>query len=160
MLSAIGAITILLSALFLTSNSVYPGFLAWFPCAATALVLATSSDAISSNARILKFFRPLIYVGDVSYSFYLWHFVWIMLPLQYAMTINVSSTEMSPVMRLLQIFGAFTCAALSNHFIEKPIRTSSRINAQQWSVLLLLVGCIGTTLGVTYLYGAFGGGLN
>jgi len=159
-LSAIGAITILLSALFLTSNSVYPGFLAWFPCAATALVLATSSDAISSNARILKFFRPLIYVGDVSYSFYLWHFVWIMLPLQYAMTINVSSTVMSPVMRLLQIFGAFTCAVLSNHFIEKPIRTSSRINAQQWSVLLLLVGCIGTTLGVTYLYGAFGGGLN
>jgi peptidoglycan/LPS O-acetylase OafA/YrhL len=159
-LSAIGLITILLSAILLTSESTYPGYLAWIPCAGTALVVIACADVISTNKKILKYVRPIVYVGDISYSFYLWHFVWLMLPLQYAMTINISTTAMSPTIRIAQVAGAFLCAALSNHFIERPIRTSARFDSQKNLVLLLLAGCIGATLGLTYLYGAFGGGLN
>jgi len=159
-LSAIGLITILLSAILLTSESTYPGYLAWIPCAGTALVVIACADVISTSKKILKYVRPIVYVGDISYSFYLWHFVWLMLPLQYAMTINISTTAMSPTIRIAQVAGAFLCAALSNHFIERPIRTSARFDSQTNLVLLLLIGCVSATLGLTYLYGAFGGGLN
>ena len=159
-LSAIGLITILLSAILLTSESTYPGYLAWIPCAGTALVVIACADVISTSKKILKYVRPIVYVGDISYSFYLWHFVWLMLPLQYAMTINISTTVMSPIIRITQVAGAFLCAALSNHFIERPIRSSARFDNQKNLVLPLLIGCIGATLGLTFLYGAFGGGLN
>lgn len=159
LLSAVGVLTILLSAFFLTSASVYPGFLAWIPCAATALVLVASNDSFTTSQKAMKYLRPIVYVGDVSYALYLWHFVWLMLPLQYAMTINLSTTVMSPGVRLAQVAGAFLCAALSNRFIEKPIRKSERITHRQSLALLLFAACVGTTLAITYLYGAFGGGL-
>jgi peptidoglycan/LPS O-acetylase OafA/YrhL len=159
-LSAVGVVAILLSAFLLTSASIYPGFLAWLPCGATALVLVASNDSFTTSQKTLRYLRPLVYIGDVSYSFYLWHFVWLMLPLQYAMTINLSTTVMSPGIRLAQVAGAFLCAALSNHFVELPIRKSERITNRQSLALLLFAACVGTTLAITYLYGAFGGGLN
>lgn len=159
-LSAIGVLAILSSAFLLTSASVYPGFLAWIPCAATALVIVASNDSFTSSKKAMKYLRPIVYVGDISYSLYLWHFVWLMLPLQYAMTINLSTTVMSPGIRLAQVAGAFLCAALSNRFFERPIRKSDLIDNRQYVALLLFAGCVGTTLAITYLYGAFGGGLN
>jgi peptidoglycan/LPS O-acetylase OafA/YrhL len=159
-LSTVGVAAILLSAFLLTSASIYPGFLAWIPCAATALVLITSNDSLTTSQRAMKYLRPIVYVGDVSYSLYLWHFVWLMLPLQYAMTINLSTTVMSPGVRITQVAGAFLCAALSNRFVEIPIRKSERITNRQSLALLLFAACVGTTLAITYLYGSFGGGLN
>ena len=159
-LSAVGVVAILLSAFLLTSASIYPGFLAWLPCGATALVLVASNDSFTTSQKTMRYLRPLVYIGDVSYSFYLWHFVWLMLPLQYAMTINLSTTVMSPGIRLAQVVGAFLCAALSNRFIEKPIRKSDQFNKRQSLALLLFGACVGATLAITYLYGAFGGGLN
>jgi hypothetical protein len=159
-LSTVGVVVILLSAFLLTSASIYPGFLAWIPCAAAALILIISNDSFSTSQRAMKYLRPIVYVGDVSYSLYLWHFVWLMLPLQYAMTINLSTTVMSPGVRLAQVAGAFLCATLSNRFVEMPIRNSERITNRQSLALFLFAACVGTTLAITYLYGAFGGGLN
>jgi peptidoglycan/LPS O-acetylase OafA/YrhL len=91
--------------------------------------------------------RPVTYVGDVSYSFYLWHYAWLMLPLQYA------TTPMSPLSRLAQVLGAFGCAVISYHFMENPIRHSKWLDARPWAAAGLLLICLGAVYAVTLIYG-------
>ena len=137
---------IIISALRLTDTSVYPGSLAWWPCGATAVLLWTGQTRARASTSTWLSSAPFRYVGDVSYSFYLWHYLWLMLPLQYA------TTPMAPLARVAQVLGAFACAVLSYHFFENPIRHSKWLDQRPWAAGLLLVGCLGVTWGVTLIY--------
>ena len=130
----------------LNDTSVYPGSLAWWPCGATAILLWTGQAPLSGGPATWLSWRPLQYVGNVSYSFYLWHYAWLMIPQQYA------TTPMAPLSRLLQIMGAFGCAVISYHFLENPIRRSKWLDQRPYAVFLLLIGCLFVTWSVTYLY--------
>jgi peptidoglycan/LPS O-acetylase OafA/YrhL len=57
--------------------------------------------------------RPLVYVGDISYSLYLWH-----LPVIYLASRIVDG----PARYLIQLVVPFVLAALSYHLVESPIR--------------------------------------
>lgn len=141
----IALVVIVVAAFRLTDGSVYPGTLAWWPCGATAVLLWTGESSAFGPASLLAT-RPLQYVGNVSYSFYLWHYGWLMLPLEYA------TSPMAPSSRILQVAAAFGCAVLSYHFIENPIRRSKWLDRRPYAAGLLLVGCLATTWGVTLLY--------
>jgi peptidoglycan/LPS O-acetylase OafA/YrhL len=148
-LLAVGAlVAIALSAFWLTDLSAYPGALAWWPCAAAAVLLWTGQASARGGPATWLSWRPVTYVGDVSYSFYLWHYAWLMLPLQYA------TTPMAPFSRLAQVLGAFGCAVISYHFLENPIRHSKWLDARPWAAAGLLVVCLGVVYAVTLVYGA------
>ncbi len=145
-LGTIALAVIVVAAWRLTDTSVYPGALAWWPCGATAVLLWTGKRGIAGGPSTWLSWRPAQYVGNVSYSFYLWHYLWLMLPLQYA------TTPMAPWARALQVVAAFACAAVSYHFLENPIRKSKWLDARPYAVGLLLVGCVLLTWSVTWLY--------
>ena len=146
-LGVLALVIIVVAALRLTATSAYPGALAWWPCGATAVLLWTGQRSFPGAAATWLSWRPLQYVGNVSYSFYLWHYAWLMLPLQYA------TTPMAPLSRLVQIGGAFGCAVVSYHFIENPIRRSLWLDDRPYAAGLLLVGCLTLTWVVTLIYG-------
>lgn len=50
----------------------FPGVSALLPCAGAALVIAGGADRRSIVARLLAW-RPIVFVGLISYSVYLWH---------------------------------------------------------------------------------------
>jgi peptidoglycan/LPS O-acetylase OafA/YrhL len=68
-LLAVGAlVAIALSAFWLTDLSAYPGALAWWPCAAAAVLLWTGQASARGGPATWLSWRPVTYVGDVSYS--------------------------------------------------------------------------------------------
>ena len=147
-LLAIGAVVVLAVATTrFSTTSVYPGVLAWWPCAATAVLLWTGQSSVYGAPATWLAWRPLRYIGDISYSLYLWHFVWLMLPLQ--MVHPPASVWATP----LEILGAVACAVASYHLLENPIRHSQRLDRDRWSVLLLLVICLCVSWDVTIYIG-------
>lgn len=120
----------------LSSTSVYPGVLAWWPCSATAVLLWTGQSSVYGAPATWLSWRPLRYIGDISYSLYLWHFAWLLLPLQ--MAHPPTSSWAKPV----EILGTFVCAVASYHLLENPIRRSERLDHDRFAVFLLLVICV------------------
>lgn len=131
----------------LNSSSVIPGILAWWPCGAAALLLWTGQSTVRGAPASWLSWRPLRYVGDISYSLYLWHYPWLMLPLQRVHPIS------SPMARVLEIAGACVCAVVSYHFVENPIRRSKRLDRDGWSTVLLLLVCVAMSWDATLIIG-------
>lgn len=69
---ALGIIAIALSAMMFTSETPFPGASALLPCLGAALVLRAGEREQSPVAWLLSR-RPAVWLGDVSYSYYLWH---------------------------------------------------------------------------------------
>ncbi len=144
-LSMVGALGLAFSVWRMESVATFPGVLAWWPCGATALLLYAGAHNYKYGPSVLLSWRPVRYVGDVSYSFYLFHFAWIQIPLQMAHPLH--GAWVVP----MSIMGAFLCATASYHLIENPVRRSQRLDRDGWLVFLLLAICIAFTWNATYL---------
>jgi peptidoglycan/LPS O-acetylase OafA/YrhL len=137
---------VVVAAWHLTTAVAYPGSLAWWPCGATAVLLWTGQASVAGGPATWLSSRPLRYIGDRSYSLYLWHYLWLMIPLQYA------TSPMAPLSRLLQVAAAFVCADLSYRFLENPIRHSKWLDRDRPAVGVMLIVCLLLTWNVTFLY--------
>jgi len=108
----------------------------WLPVIATAALLMTGADSIVASFIGAQ---PLRYIGNISYSLYLWHFIWLQLPLQ------MPFEELPSNLVLIGITGTIVCAVLSYHLLENPIRHSKKLAGNGWAVLAVLVTCIAMT---------------
>jgi peptidoglycan/LPS O-acetylase OafA/YrhL len=81
-----GLILIVGSAVLLHSNITYPGYWALFPSLGTALVLAAGQVSTEKGTANLLAHPWLVWIGDRSYSWYLWH--WPVLMLAFTLGIN------------------------------------------------------------------------
>jgi peptidoglycan/LPS O-acetylase OafA/YrhL len=142
----LGMAAIITSALYLTSQSAYPGWLAWWPCAGAAALLWVGRGETPFGPSAVLSIRPIVYIGAISYSLYLWHFAWINIPLQYA------TTPMAWTSKVLQILGATICAVISYHFVENPFRHSAWLGQRRWAAFVLGAGLIVTVWIVTAAY--------
>jgi peptidoglycan/LPS O-acetylase OafA/YrhL len=131
----------------LNASSVFPGVLAWWPCGACAILLWTGQASIKGAPASWLSWRPLRYIGDISYSLYLWHYPWLMLPLQRVHPIS------SPLARIIEVAGTTACAVLSYHFVENPIRHWRRLSRDGWASALLLLICIALSWDATLIIG-------
>ena len=145
--AVLALVVIAVAALRLNAFSTYPGVLAWWPSGATAVLIWTGPSSLRAAPAAWLSWRPLGYVGDISYSLYLWHFVWLMLPLQLVHPIS------SPLARIVEIAGAVVCAVTSYHVVENPIRRSTSLGRDPWATGLLLVICLVLSWDVTFLVG-------
>jgi len=145
---ALLAVVMLATAVWrLNASSTFPGVLAWWPCGASALLLWTGQASVKGAPASWLAWRPARYVGDISYSLYLWHFPWLMLPLQLVHLIS------SPTARVVEVAGATACAVLSYHLVENPIRRSRRLNRDGWSAALVLLIGVALSWDATLLIG-------
>ena len=142
---SVGAAAALAAAVaFVTNGAQVPGVITWWPCGATALLLWTGDGSSGVVVRVLRW-RPLALLGDVSYSLYLWHYLWVMLPLQ--MANPPQGWWVTPA----EILGALACAIASYVLIENPIRRSTRLDRDPWSVVLVLAICVALTWNVAWM---------
>ena len=72
LLAGLGMSGILLSAWLFNAVTPFPGRAALLPCLATAMVIYANSLTTTLVGRFLQM-RPVVFVGLVSYSLYLWH---------------------------------------------------------------------------------------
>ncbi len=114
---AAGLAAIGLSALLFAGTSPFPGYIALLPVVGTALVIAAGNPSSRWSPTRLMGFRPVQLVGDVSYSFYLWHWPLIVLiPIVFAAPLSGSDKVL--------IFGASMALAwVTKVFVEDRFRT-------------------------------------
>lgn len=113
----LGVALIATSALLLDGSMAYPGFWAILPT--LGAVLAIASDLEAGRIPKMLAWRPIQFVGDVSYSIYLWHWPLIIL-------LPFVIGDLTTVSKIAIIIGTLLLAALSQKFIERPFISFGR----------------------------------
>jgi hypothetical protein len=98
-----------------TKDTVFPGFSVLFPCFGAWLILYSGESGASSVRTILSF-RPLVFVGVISYSLYLWHWPIIVF------SRYLSGGELSGIEAAIVIVSSLMIAFISFEFVESPFR--------------------------------------
>lgn len=130
-----GVAGVFASAFLITEASIFPGYLALAPVLATCLMLAGGSLG-GPLARPLLGNAPMARLGDVSYSWYLWHW-----PL---IAFTVMLVDDSPAARLAAAVIALLLSEATLRWLENPIRFSTRFTG--WRVVALAAGCVAIVL--------------
>jgi len=69
----VGLIAIAAAAVLLDAKTPFPGAIAGVPVLGAILVIWATSDGVHGSPWTLWRFRPVQWLGDISYSVYLWH---------------------------------------------------------------------------------------
>jgi peptidoglycan/LPS O-acetylase OafA/YrhL len=119
-MSVAGLAMIVVAAFAYSPRTPFPGFAAVPPCLGTALLIWSNGrrdGAAPTLVGSLLSTRPIVFVGLISYSLYLWH--WPMLAFA-----NGLALEPVPLAWRIAIVGvSFPLAVLSWRFVETPFRT-------------------------------------
>jgi peptidoglycan/LPS O-acetylase OafA/YrhL len=113
----------MVAALFVVDGgNAFPAPAAALPVLSAALFIVAGTG--SSTQKILAPFTNRVsgYLGDISYSLYLWHFP--------AIVIVAAFMDESPLYYLTAGLGGLAVAVYSYHLVEDPIRKSSWLNAR------------------------------
>jgi len=118
LMALLGLAMIGFSIMAYTIETPFPGATALIPCLGTALVIAAGQAGDSFVGRLLSL-PPVVFVGLISYSLYLWH--WPVIFFQRADAEVLTNTS-----RLLIVLYSLVLATLSWQFVEKPFRRGFR----------------------------------
>jgi len=123
---------LIFSGFFLIDDtSTFPGAMALIPTlGAAALIYA--GDNFKPLSLPLKS-RLLVFVGNISYSLYLWHWVFLTFPE------NLAGRPLSFVEKILAILAAITLATISTFLVEKPFRLKDKNDAWTLSKTIAMV---------------------
>ena len=121
----VGLAAILVPAMTIGDTSNFPGWLALLPAGGTVMVLAAGAAFPRQGVCALLNLRPMQYVGARSYSWYLWHWPFI-----------VFAEAITPAIpwgyRALVAGASLAAAALTYRFVELPARHNPRLIARTW----------------------------
>ena len=129
-----GLALIAAGAVLLSADNAFPG--AWGAIPTVGATLLIGAGPCSWVSRRILGSRPLVFVGRLSYSLYLWHW-----PL-FAFARAIWGRELPPAAIAGVIAAAFAAASASYYLVEEPVRRGALGRA---AVPALLAGLIGFT---------------
>jgi len=152
-----GIAMILWSALFYTQATLFPGLSALLPCVGSALIIWAGETGPSLVGSALSW-RPVVFIGLISYSLYLWH--WPVVVLRHmgmlagpgSISLGGHSVSSHRLDMLIEVAVSFLLAVLSWRFVERPFRSGAlRLNrrplfALTGAAVALLLGVAGWTV--------------
>lgn len=120
MAAAFGLVGLLVAILSFSDKTVFPGYAALLPCVATALIMW--GEGQTAVARLLSI-RPMVFVGLISYSLYLWHWPLIVFT-------KLIVVQPFTLMQMLAIgTAAFVLSVLTWRFVETPFRRRTTLRS-------------------------------
>ena len=129
---------VLFAAVDFSSHTSFPGYAALLPVGGSALMVVAGLHSTRAGVDRLLAFRPLAYVGDRSYTFYLWHYPALIIGWQLAGH-ALPATE-----NLAILAGAFALSALTFQFYENPLRFARWLHG--WRTAAMIPVSIGTSV--------------
>jgi peptidoglycan/LPS O-acetylase OafA/YrhL len=98
----------------------FPGYVALLPCLGCALIIHANSGGNTAVGRLLGVY-PMVWIGLISYSLYLWHWPLI------AFMLLIWGGEHSLWVYLFLVALMLSISWLSWRFVERPFRTNPRL---------------------------------
>ena len=148
-LLALAGLTGILFCVFTYRPSLpFPGAAALAPCLGAALIIAAGDTGESLVSRVLSL-QPVVFLGLISYSLYLWHVPVIMFRRFGIVQISHASNH---VMNGATLVVSILVATLSWKFVETPFRTGRlMLKGRSAFAFAAVSAVILTVLGVTLL---------
>lgn len=153
-----GLLLIVAAVLLVSKRTPFPGFAALAPTLGAALIIAAGEQGPTWVGRGLCL-RPLVIIGLMSYSLYLWH-----VPVLFFLHTASTSYPGLPasVVDLIGIAFSFGLAGLSWRFVERPFRQGGgmarqprQVFAQAGLACVLLTAVLASTLHLDGVPGRF-----
>jgi peptidoglycan/LPS O-acetylase OafA/YrhL len=129
--SALGLALIMGSAFGLEHGRPFPGFNAVWPCLGTMLILWAGSNGHSNPVKRLLTCRPVIFIGLISYSFYLWHWPFIALA-------NYLNVDLTPLIGGAIVLSSGFLAWITWRWVETPCRSVRWGFGKTFGIMVLL----------------------
>ncbi len=136
-LGTLGLLGIVLPAILLEAGSPFPGINAVPPVLGAALLIHVGAGGTRSVATRLLSLRPIVLIGLLSYSLYLWH--WPLIVFARFLTLS----DITPRMAVTLLALTFLMSWISWRFVERPFRTG--LLTGQRALLTASVVAIGLT---------------
>ncbi|MBO9481968.1 acyltransferase family protein [Salinisphaera sp. G21_0] len=130
-LSLAGLALIIGSAFVLTKDSLFPGYNALWPVLGTGLVIYAGLNNSNALAGRLLGSTPLVYLGALSYSLYLWH--WPLVAILNNQLIPLDLTN-----QLLLIAASLVLSWFSYTFVESKLRYKDWSLKKSFLLMMLL----------------------
>ena len=150
--AALGGLAILAyGALVFDELDPYPGLRALVPVVGTLLLVASSDGSPSSGfppLSALLCWRPVQWGGRVSYSWYLWHWPFIVLAVEVV-------EDDAPTVKVAAAAAALVVATGAHHLVENPVRFSSAIAGSRRRTYVMGAVVTAVTVLATFGVGAF-----
>ena len=130
-----GLAAIAYAALFFDKTTVFPGVNALFPVLGAAALILCAPGTITG--RLLAA-GPMVGIGLISYSLYLWHWPLIVF------TEYVTDTRLAGWVSVAVISASFIAAWLSWRFIERPFRSTTVFDRRavfRWTGASMALAC-------------------
>lgn len=141
----LGVVLIGYAAFAFNGATPYPGSVAAVPVLGAVLLILGGASQPPASATALLATRPMVVVGDLSYSLYLWHFPVIALAAQYV------TTPLTVPDRLGLLALAIALAVASFILVEQPIRGSNLLRRFPVPSIGLGACCVGAVVLVAYV---------
>jgi SGNH domain (fused to AT3 domains) len=148
-IAGVGLLAILFACFAYDAKTTFPGFAALLPVLGAAAIMHAGASGSSLVGGLLQW-RPVVYVGLISYSLYLWHWPLIVLT-RYAMGME----PIAPYIPLLFV-ASLLLGSLSYHLVEQPFRRIDRVSRRlifsSSAVVTLALVCVS---GIGLVQGGF-----
>ena len=146
-ISLLGLLLIAIPVFTYGSETPFPGVAALPPCAGAAIFIWSNmriDDQSPTRVGACLSIRPLVFIGLISYSWYLWH--WPLL----AFVNYLQLGEISFIARLGLFAAGFVCAVASWKYVETPFRKHTL-----WKSRRMVLGFSGASLALIFVAGIF-----
>lgn len=117
LLGIIGIISLIICSFMFNEGTKFPGIIAFIPCIGTLLILLSFgkiNELLSS--------RPLVFIGEISYSIYLWHW-----PIMAFFRYHKNQYEFDAVEKFVVVILTIMLSLTSYYLIERPLRKCDKL---------------------------------
>jgi peptidoglycan/LPS O-acetylase OafA/YrhL len=143
-MSLVGFAALIWGLFLITPHDTWPGYLALLPCVGTALVIGSHGETPTVVARLLAT-RPVVGMGLISYSLYLWHW-----PVLVLLRMHLAEVDLPIGVATAGVVFSVVMAYLTWLLVEQPFRDVQRISSRQVGIFsmacMLGLLAVGATL--------------
>lgn len=120
--ATLGLLAILVPVFVYDRSTDFPGLAAVPPALGTALIIWAGIKKATWVSRFLAI-KPMVWVGLLSYSLYLWHW-----PIMAFLRERLFTVHLEPILQVVALSSSFAMAWLSWRYIERPFRDRKQFN--------------------------------
>lgn len=135
--------------IFQVSRS-FPGYVALWPTGCAVLIVLAGTSGSRLGADRLLSWKPLVYLGGISYGLYLWHW-----PVLIFWRWFTHQAQMGLFAGVCVLGIAIALAAISTRLVENPVRSSAKGFTGRRKLAAFVAACAAPVLVTSLAWGAY-----